>query len=107
MNWKCPNCNYSGTGFSLFDGLGQSLRGDYRCPKCLIVLDSKLQCPKGHRIVGQHELLDRVVPGLHILKAITGTKRTVCPECETAYPYPSAFKIILTCNEESTVNEPF
>ncbi len=107
MNWICPSCNHSGAGFSLFDGFGQTMRGDYRCPKCLIVLDTKLQCPNGHQVVGQHELLDKLVPGLQMFKAITGTKKSVCLECRTAYPYPSAFKIVLTCQGKSTVNEPY
>ncbi|MEW5924201.1 MAG: hypothetical protein AB1746_09455 [Candidatus Zixiibacteriota bacterium] len=108
MNWKCPNpnCNYQGSGFSLFDGFGESLRGDYRCPKCLCVLQTSLQCPRGHIVKGHHETLDRIVPFVHLFKALTGTKKSVCPECGIAYPFPLAFKVVLSFGDKTTVNNP-
>ena len=87
----------------MFDSFGKSLNGNFM-HECGAILETKLQCPQGHVIRGEHSLFDRL-PLVHMIKMVMGNKKTVSPECRKKYDLRRDFRIVLIYGEKLTINE--
>ena len=72
----------------------EDFRNWLRVPKCSQV------------IVGKHELVDNMIPLVHKFKALTGTKKAICPVCGFKGNYPADFNVVLNYESKTTINYP-